>query len=57
MKKLTLFFLLNSVPFNGLDYEKQGLELVTSCSSCYKVSSEKIPALVRYYLTKFNDVI
>ena len=36
---------------------KRGLELVTSPSSGYKTSSEKIPLLVMYYLTKFDDVI
>ena len=43
IKKLTLFFLSNSVPFNGQDYEKQKcLELVTSHSVGYKISSEKL---------------
>ena len=42
LKKFNFFFLLNPVPFNGQDYEKQkGLELVTSHSSGYKTSSEK----------------
>ena len=42
LKKLTLIFLSNPVPFNGQDYEQQkGLELVTSRSSGYKTSSEK----------------
>ena len=36
---------------------KRGLELVTSGSSGYKTSSEKIPLLVIYYLTKFGDII
>ena len=36
---------------------KKGLELVTSCSSVYITSSEKIPLLVMYYLTKFDDVM
>ena len=36
---------------------KMGLELVTSHSSGYKTSSEKIPLLVIYYLTKFDDII
>ena len=42
LKKLTLFFLLNQVPFNGqISKTNRGLELVTSCSSGYKTSSEK----------------
>ena len=42
LKKLTLFFLSNPVPFNGQNIKnKRGLELVTSCSSGYKASSEK----------------
>ena len=40
LKMLTLFFLLNPVLFNGQDF-KMGPELVTSCSSGYKTSSEK----------------
>ena len=42
LKKLTLFFLPNPVPFNGQSYQKQrGLELVTSRSSGYQTTSEK----------------
>ena len=41
-KKVNFIFLLNSVPLNGQDYEKQkDLELVTSRSSGYKINSEK----------------
>ena len=36
LKKLTLFFLLNVALLNGQDYEKRGLELVTSSSSVTK---------------------
>ena len=36
---------------------KKGLELVTSWSSGYKTSSEKLLFLVIYYLTKLDDVI
>ena len=40
---------------------KTDLELVTSCSSYYKASSEKftsseVPFSGMYYLTKFNDM-
>ena len=42
LKKLTLFFLLNPVLFNGQSYQnKKGLELVTSSSSSHEASSEK----------------
>ena len=41
LKKFTMFFLSNPVPFKGLSYQKKDLELVTSCSSGYKTSSEK----------------
>ena len=43
IKKLTLIFLLNPVLFNGQNYQKRGLELVTSCLSGYQTSSKKIP--------------
>ena len=36
---------------------KRGLELVTSCPSGYKNKFIKIPSLVIYYLTKFDDII
>ena len=42
LKKLTLFFLLNAVPFNGqIIKNKRGLELVVSRSSGYKRNSQK----------------
>ena len=56
--KLTLFFLLNPVPFNGQCYEKQnGPE--TSDQSLFRLQNKirKIPLLVIYYLTKFDDII
>ena len=41
LKKLSLFFLSNPVPFNGQSYQKQkGLELVTSCSSGWETNSQ-----------------
>ena len=41
-KKVNFIFLLNSIPLNGQDYEKQkDLELVTIRSSGYKINSEK----------------
>ena len=36
---------------------KSDLELVTSRSSGYKKKFRKIPLLVIYYLTKFDDII
>ena len=48
-KKFTLFFLWNPVAFNGQ----------TSDQSLFRLRNkfEKIPLLVLYYLTKFDDVI
>ena len=58
LKKLTLFFLLNLVPFNGQNYEKQKRP-GTSNQLLFRLQSKfrKIPLLVMYYLTKFDDVI
>ena len=51
LKKLTLFFLSNPVPFNGQSYKnKSDVELVISHSSCYETSSEKFPYLLYTYL-------
>ena len=53
LKKLTLSFRLNSVLFNGQHYKKKsGLELVTSLSSGYKTSLEKIIRYVSVFLTQ-----
>ena len=62
LKKLTLFFLWNPVPFNGQNYQKRGLELVTSCSLGYETSSEKFlyqlcniwPSLMMKYKALFE---
>ena len=57
-KKLTLFFLLNPVHFNGQSYKKQkGLQ--TSDQSLFRLQNKlkKIPLLVIYYQTKFDGVI
>ena len=58
LKKLTLFFLSNPVPFNGQSYKKQK-GLGTSDQSLFRLQNKfrKIPLLVMYYLTKFDDVI
>ena len=57
LKKLISFFLLNSVPFNGQNYlEQKGSG--TSNQSLFRLQNKlrKIPLLVIYYLTKFDDV-
>ena len=58
LKKLTSFFLSNPVPFNGQSYQKQKGP-GTSDQSLFKLQNKfrKIPLLVIYYLTKFDDVI
>ena len=58
LKKLTLFFLSNSVLFNGQDYKKQK-EPGTSNQSLFRLNnmSRKIPLLVMYYLIKSDDVL
>ena len=55
---LTLFFLLNPVPFKGESYQKQ-MRPGTSDQSLLRLQNKfrEIPLLVRYYLTKFDDVI
>ena len=58
LKKLTLFFLSNPVPFNGQSYQKQKGP-GTSDQSLFRLRNKfrKIPLLVISYLTKFDDVI
>ena len=58
LKELTLFFILNPVPFNGQSYQKQK-EPGTSEQSLFRLQNKfrKIPLLVLYYLTNFDDVI
>ena len=58
LKKVTLFFLLNPVPFNGQNCQKQKGP-GTSDQSFFRLKNKfrKIPLLVLYYLTKFDDVI
>ena len=57
-KKLTLFFLTNPVPFNGQSYQKQKGP-GTSHQSLFRSQNKfsKIPLLVMYYLTKFDDIM
>ena len=58
LKKVTSFFLSNPVPFNRQNYQKQKGP-GTSDQSLYRLQNKfrKIPLLVMYYLTKFDDVI
>ena len=58
LKMVTSFFLLNSVPFNRQNYQKQK-EPGTSDQSLFRLQNKfrKIPLLVMYYLIKFDDVI
>ena len=58
LKKLTLFFLLNLVPFNGQSYQKQKGP-GTSDQSLFRLRNKftKISLLVMYYPTKFDGVI
>ena len=58
LKRSTLFFVPNSVPFNVQSYQKQkGAE--TSDQSLFRLGNKfgKIPLLVIHYLNKFEDVI
>ena len=58
LKKLTLLFVSSPVPFNGQSYQKQK-EPGTSDQSLFGLQDKfrKIPLLVTYYLTKFDDVM
>ena len=57
LKKSSLFFLPNPV-FNGQSYQKEKGP-GTSAQSLFRLRKKfrKIPLLVIYYLTKFDDVI
>ena len=56
LKKLTLFFLSNPVPFNGQSYQKQKGS-GTSDQSLFRLQNKfrKIPLLVMYVRTKGTD--
>ena len=58
LKKITSFFLLNPVPFNKQNYQKQKGP-GTSDQWLFRLRNKfrKIPLLVMYYLTKFDDKI
>ena len=55
-KKLSLFFHLNPVPFNGQIYQKQK-ESGTGDKSQFRLYNKfrKTPLSVMYYLTKFDE--
>ena len=58
LKNVNFIFILNLVSFNGQDYEKQKGSGTTD-QSLFRLPNKfrKIPLLVMYYLTKFDDVI
>ena len=58
MKKSALFFLLDPVPFNGQNDQKQKRS-GTSNQLLFRLQNKfrKVILLVMYYLTKFHDVI
>ena len=58
MKKSALFFLLDPVPFNGQNDQKQKRS-GTSNQLLFRLQNKfrKVILLVMYYLTKFDDVI
>ena len=55
---LTLFLHSNPVSFNGQSYQKQKGPGISD-HSLFRLQSKfrKIPLLVIYYLTKFDDII
>ena len=57
-KKITSFFLSNLVPFNRQSYQKQKGP-GTHDQSLFRLRDKfrKIPLLVKYYLTKFDNMI
>ena len=57
LKKSTLFFLSNQVPFNGQSYKKQK-GIGTSDQSLFRLQNKfkKNSLLVIYYQTKFDGV-
>ena len=58
LKKLTLVFVSNPVPFNGQIYQKQKVS-GTSDQSLFMSQNQsiKIPLFLIYYLTKSDDVM
>ena len=58
LKKLTLFFISNPVPFKEQSYQKQKGS-GTSDRSLFSLQNKfrKIPLFIIYYMTKFDDVM
>ena len=57
-KKSTLFFLSNQVPFNEQSYQKQkGPGTIDQSLFRLQNKFRKIPLLIIYYGTKFDDVL
>ena len=58
LKKVTSFFHLNPVPFNRQNNQKQKGP-GTSDQSLFRLQNKfrKVPLLVMYYVTKFDDVM
>ena len=58
LKKLISFFLSNAIPFNEQSYLKQKGS-GTSDQSLLRLQNKfkKIPLLLIYYLTKFDDIL
>ena len=58
LKKLTIPFLSNPVPFIGQSYQKQkGPGTSNQLLFRLQIKFRKIPLLVIYYLNKFDDII
>ena len=58
LKKLTLFFLSNSVPFNDQSYKKQkGPGTIDQSLFMLQSKFRKSLLLAIYYLTKFDEII
>ena len=58
LKKLTLLFLSNTVPFIGQSYQKQN-ESGTSDQPLFRLENkcDNIPLFFIFYLAKFDDVM
>ena len=57
LKKVTLLFLSNPMPFNGQSYQKiKGPGTSDKLLFRLQINFRKIPLLVIYYLVKFDDV-
>ena len=58
LKKLTLFFLSNPVPFDGQSYQKQkGSRTNDQLLFWLQNKFKNIPLFIMHYLTQFDDVM